>query len=124
VRRVEPSAFTELSSLGVKEQRVNALIDLDTPYASWSALMDGFRVEARIIVATAENVPKVPESALFRDDDRWALFAIEAERAVLRPVELGKRNGIEAEVLSGVDVGASVIVHPSDAVEAGVRVRR
>ena len=47
VRLVEPSAFTRVSALGVEEQRVNVVIDLDEPHATWAALGDGYRVEAR-----------------------------------------------------------------------------
>jgi HlyD family secretion protein len=38
-------------------------------------------------------------------------------------LSLGERNGLEAEVISGVQKGEQVIVHPSDAIQDGVRVR-
>ena len=50
VRRVEPSAFTKVSALGVEEQRTNVVIDLVPPQSQWSALGDGYRVDARIVV--------------------------------------------------------------------------
>jgi HlyD family secretion protein len=50
VRHVEPSAFTRLSALGVAEQRVNIIIDLDAPRERCARLGDGYRVEASIIV--------------------------------------------------------------------------
>lgn len=124
VRRVEPSAFTEVSSLGVEEQRVNALVDLDSPYEQWNALMDGFRIEARIVIASAKGVMRVPMSALFRRDEGWALYAVQDERALLRRVEVGKQNGLQAEIVSGLDLGDQVVVHPSDRVADGVRVAR
>jgi HlyD family secretion protein len=40
VRRVEPTAFTKISTLGVEEQRVNVLIDLVPPPEVWSGLGD------------------------------------------------------------------------------------
>ncbi len=47
VRRVEPAAFTHLSALGVEEQRVNVVLDLDDPSAGSKLLGDGFAVEAQ-----------------------------------------------------------------------------
>ena len=36
--------------------------------------------------------------------------------------EIGERNGLEAEVLSGLEDGEQVIVHPSDKIADGVAV--
>ncbi len=47
VRRVEPAGFTHLSALGVEEQRVNVLLDLDDPGADAKLLGDAFALEAR-----------------------------------------------------------------------------
>lgn len=122
VRLVEPSAFTRLSALGVEEQRVNAVIDLDSPYDAWRALMDGFRVEARIVVWSGESVLAVPASALFRRGDGFAVFVVRGERAAAVRVEIGRQNGLLAEVTGGLQAGDRVVVHPSDRVVDGVRV--
>jgi len=122
VRRVEPSGFTKISALGVEEQRVNVVIDFEDPREAWEALGDGYRVEVRVVVWERDEVLKVPTSSLFRDGDGWAVFAVEEGRAVLRPLEIGQRNALEAEVLSGLGEGDQVIVHPSDSVADGVAV--
>jgi len=120
VRLVEPSGFTKISALGVEEQRVNVVIDFDEPNELKDALGDGFRVEARIIVWEREDVLIVPTSALFRDEQEWAVFKNVNERAVLQRVTIGQRNGLQAEVLSGLEQGEVVVVHPGDQVEANV----
>lgn len=122
VRLVEPSAFTRLSSLGVEEQRVNAVLDIDQPYEDWASLGDGYRVEAKITIWRAEDVLKVPSSALFRHEDGWAVFAVRDTLAELVPVEIGRRNGLEAQIESGLEAGERVILHPSDRVEEGTMV--
>ena len=122
VRLVEPSAFTRVSALGVEEQRVNAVIDLDAPYEKWSQLMDGYRVEARIVVWKGKDVLTAPASALFRRDDGWAVFVVQDGRAVARRVEVGHNSGLSAEIVSGLSPGDRVVVHPSDRVADGVRV--
>jgi HlyD family secretion protein len=123
VRRVEPSAFTKISALGVDEQRVNVIIDLDDSPEVWAELGDGYRVEARIVVGEAKDVIKVDDSAVFRHGGGWAVYRVDGGKAVLTPIEIGARNGLEVEVVEGLDAGATVIAHPSDQVEDGRRVR-
>jgi len=123
VRVVEPSAFTKLSALGVEEQRVNVIIDMDDGRELWSSLGDGYRVEARISVWEGENVLKVPASAVFRSEEAWATFVVEEGTAIVQTVELGETNGLETEVLSGLEEGDTVIAYPSDSVRDGVSVK-
>ena len=119
VRVVEPSGFTKISALGVEEQRVYIIGDFA---AGAATLGDGFRIEARIVVAERDDALTVPTSALFRRQGEWSVFTVEAGRARRRPVQIGERNQSVAELLGGLDDGASVILHPSDQVEDGVRV--
>ena len=65
----------------------------------------------------------VPLTALFRDGEAWAAFVLADGLAELRHLEIGRRNGLSAEVLTGIDPEESVIVHPSDRVRDGVRAR-
>jgi HlyD family secretion protein len=123
VRLVEPSGFTKISTLGVEEQRVNVIVDLVDPPHERDALGDGFRVEARIVVAEAENVLKAPTSALFRVGDDWAVFRVEDGVARQRIVKLGLQNGLEAEVIEGLAEGDQVVTHPGDNITDGVRIK-
>lgn len=127
VRRVEPSAFTKVSALGVEEQRVRVLIDLTSPRAQWQALGDGFRVGVRIVVLAADQALQVPASAVFPlpagDDHTMAVFVIDGGRARLKPVGLRARNGSMAWIERGLTAGTRVIVYPPAAVRDGVRVR-
>lgn len=119
VRLIEPSAFTKVSSLGIEEQRVNVVADLTTPS---TALGDGYRVEGRIVVWSAAEVLKVPVSSLFRRGESWSLFVVENSEARLRDVEVGQRTSFEAEIKTGLEAGAEVIVHPSNQIVDGTRV--
>jgi len=124
VERVEPSAFLKVSALGVEEQRVWVVIDfLDTRTAS-GALGDGFRVEARVVVWERPAVVSAPVSSLFRRGDGWAVFAVDGGRARVREVSVGQRNGVRAEITSGLHPGEEVVVHPADTIEDGTRVAR
>jgi HlyD family secretion protein len=119
---VEPSAFTKISALGVEEQRVNVIIELVTPPEDRGSLGDAFRVEARIVIWEGEQILKVPTSALFRAGQEWTVFVTNGKRVLLRPVDIGQRNDLEAEVLSGLSEGDRVVVHPSDKLQDGVRI--
>lgn len=123
VRLVEPAGFTKISSLGVEEQRVNAIIDLIDPPEERESLGDGFRVEARIVTDEATDVLCVPNSALFRVGSDWSVFRIVDARAELVSVAIGRRNDRLAEVLDGLEEGETLVVHPSDRVADQVSVK-
>lgn len=120
VRHVEPSAFTRVSALGVEEQRVNVVLDLEKRPA---ALGDGYRVDARIVVWSDDASLTVPAAALFRGAGGWHAFAVEDGRARLRSVEIGERGETLAQVLGGLEIGERVVLFPSDDLEEGTPVR-
>lgn len=122
VRTVEPSAFTRLSALGVEEQRVPVIIDLEEPIERWAALGDGFRVEVRIVTAEKKDVVNVPLASVFRHGQGWAVYVAQNDRAVLTPVRLGVRSDVAVEVEEGIGEGAVVLVHPSERVVDGARI--
>ncbi len=122
VRRIEPVAFTKVSALGVEEQRVWVIVGFDSVPLQWQRLGDGYRVEASFIVWEAADALQVPASALFRDGERWAVFVADSGRAVRRLIDIGQRNGLQAQVLDGLRAGEQVIVHPDDRVHDGGKV--
>lgn len=123
VCRVAPAAFTETSALGIQEQRVSVIAEFAEPPPA--RLGDDYRVEAQIVVWQRADAVKVPTSALFRraGEDGWAVFVIEGGRARLRPITLGRRAALEAEVLAGLEPGEVVVLYPDDRLEDGTRVR-
>ena len=121
VRRIEPAGFTKMSALGVEEQRVNVILDpLGSP--AEAPLGDAYRVDVRVVVWEARDVIKVPTNALFRDNDQWAVYVVQDNRARRVIVGLGHQTPREAEVTEGLADGAQVIVHPGDLVRDGTRV--
>jgi HlyD family secretion protein len=121
VRLIEPSAFTEVSALGVEEQRVNVIGDLFDPPPE---LGDRYRVDARIVVQAVEEAVKVPSSALFQVGEEWAVFVVEGGTAVQRQLEIGLRGTSEAQVVAGLEPAETVVVFPSDQLQDGASVRQ
>jgi HlyD family secretion protein len=122
VRRVEPYAYTKISALGIEEQRVNVIVDFDEPAEVWQGLGHGYRIDAHILDWRGEDVLKLPLGALFRDGESWAVFVAEDGVARLRHIKIDHGNGREAEILDGLEVGATVILHPGDRISSGVRI--
>jgi len=99
------------------------IADITSLPESWQRLGDEYRVEASFIVWEGDNVLQVPESALFRKGAGWAVFVLKDKKARLREVQLGHRNGLVAEIISGVSEGDTVIVYPDESIKDGVSVR-
>jgi HlyD family secretion protein len=123
VRRIEPAAFTKVSALGVEEQRVIVLCDLDRTEAA-STLGDRFRVEVRIAVWQDKDVLLVPGGALFREGGDWLAFLLREGRAVKTRVQVGRSDGRQSQLLGGLKAGDTVLMHPPDNVKDGVEVVR
>lgn len=122
--RIEPAARTEVSALGIEEQRVDTVFEITSPLAEREGLGDGFSVHLRIVEWQSDETLQVPLSATFRVGDAWGLFAVEDGEARERLVELGQRNARTVEVLSGLEVGTMVVTHPSDDLSDGSPVRQ
>lgn len=122
VRRIDPSAFTRVSALGIEEQRVTVLLDLLGDPTTWRGLGDGYRVTARISLWRGQGLVGVPMGAIFRSGPDWAVYLAMEGRAVLRKIVLGEWNQTYAEVRSGLTVADRVILHPGDTIADGVAI--
>jgi len=122
VRVVEPMGRTEVSALGVEEQRVDVVADLRLPPSVRGRLGTGCRVVARFITWAGADVLQVPQSALFRHDDGWAVFALRDGRAQRQPVQVGHRSGLRVQITEGLSEGTRVVTHPGDELSDGSRV--
>ncbi|MEJ2467238.1 MAG: hypothetical protein P8045_16370 [Candidatus Thiodiazotropha sp.] len=112
VERSEPFGFTKVSALSIEGQRVNVIIDFTSPREEW----------ARIVLWDGKDVLKLPLTTLFRDGSNWAVFVDDNGVATKRNIKLGRRTGLEAEVIEGLKTGERIIVHPSDKISQGVSI--
>lgn len=116
VRRLDPSAFTKISALGIEEQRVKVILDVeDVP----EGLGHGFRIFAQLVVWSADSVLQVPIGSLFRSSGDWNVFIVQNDHANLRQIDIGHMNARYAEILSGLDKGDLVVLYPNDVLEDG-----
>jgi len=124
VRLIEPSAFTKISALGVEEQRVNVLLDIESPPRRWPALGDNYKVDVTIPVQTAKDVTLVPVGCVFPRGSRSAVFILEEGRVRVSEVELVARNGRDAWIKTSLKVGTKVVAYPPTNLNDGDRVRQ
>tara|TARA_R110002073_G_scaffold23691_11_gene80604 strand:+ start:1147 stop:2346 length:1200 start_codon:yes stop_codon:yes gene_type:complete len=122
VRRIQPSAFTRVSALGIEEQRVRVLLDFIGGPETRPGLGERFRVYVRVVTWAADDVLKLPQSALFRYQGGWAVFRHVDGVAVLTPVRIGHQAEGEAEVLDGLEAGAQVVLFPSSTLADGAAI--
>ena len=80
----------------------------------------GSAIKARITVAQQPGALVVPLAALqaFRDWD--VVFVRVGETYEVRPVELGKRDAAQVEILSGIKAGDLVVIEQSYLVKADI----
>lgn len=122
VERVEPSGYTKVSALGVDEQRVDIVLRPDAVDANWKSLKDGYRVQVSIVIWEERETLVVPTGALFREGDQWSVFVDDGGTAHRRDVEIGRRNGLEAQLISGLQTGDQVVLYPSELIAEGARI--
>jgi HlyD family secretion protein len=119
VQRIEPIGFTKVSALGVEEQRVRVHLEILSPAKERAGLGHRYRVFVRIEAQRVENVPLVPNAALFRDGPDWAVFEAIAGKVEQTKVSLGARDSALSVITGGLEAGARVIVHPNDQIGPG-----
>jgi len=121
VTRIEPVAFTKVSALGIEEQRVNVIIDIDRLPDSTQRLGEGFRVDAHITLFAQDNALLVPSAALLREGTGWRVLVVQNGRAHAQNVTVKERNAdvawVELDEKGGVRAGDSVLLYPGTITE-------
>lgn len=122
VERIEPFGVTKTSALGVEEQRVTVVVRIGSPPEQHAGLGHGYRVETRVVIWQENDIVIVPTSALFRQGGAWAVLAVANGRARLKTVGIGRDNGLEAQVLKGLEPGDRVVLYPPASLSDGGKV--
>ncbi|WP_100657837.1 efflux RND transporter periplasmic adaptor subunit [Alteromonas flava] len=122
VRRVEPVGFKKVSALGIEEQRVNVIVAFESEYLERERLGHGYQVDVEIVLETKADVLTVPISALFREDNHWALYSVVEDTIEKRIVVIGAMNDYAAEIQSGLTAGEAYIVYPNEQTIVGATV--
>lgn len=120
VRKIFPSAFTKLSSLGIEQQRVTVLLDVDNQYIH--LLHPGYRVDVRIFTREVSDTIVIQSQAVFILAGKKSCFVVENNQAKLQSLQVGIETEEETEIQSGLQKGQAVILDPPSDLSNGSRV--
>ena len=113
VTRVEPTAQTVRSALGVEEQRVPVVGDIPSGSVR---LGHDFQIEARIVVTRVAGGNVVPVGALVREGSAWSVFVLDAKGDVEKRQVQVLARGVDHAAVEGVGVGERVVVYPPEGI--------
>lgn len=124
VKTIEPFARTKVSALGVEEQRVNIVLDLEGG-APAAGLGHGYRVDVRVALFERSEALRVPTDALIRNNNGdWAIFRVVNGRTLRTAVRIGGGDDRFREVVEGLHEGDEVVLFPDDSLKDRALVTR
>lgn len=83
----------------------------------------GFLARITFALGTRDGVLLVPAGALVSSDNTQAVYVVNDERAVRRPVSTGITSEGDVEILEGLSEGEQVVVQGATTVRDGIQVR-
>ena len=75
------------------------------------------------MVWEGKDILQIPASGLFRSGEEWAVFVEDNGKARQRTLEVGQRNGLTAEIISGLREKERVVAYPDDSIKNGTPIR-
>ena len=118
---IAPKAESQISSLGVEQQRIEMRIKYDNTKAN---LKPGYGIDVDIITKENPAALFVPDKAVFKLDGQESVFVVNDDgKLVLRAVKTGMENEDDVEILEGLTEGDQVVGDPENNLEPGMKVK-
>ena len=86
-------------------------------------LLPGMFASAEVILRNISDSVLLPEEALFAIAGRWCVFKVIDDVAVLEEVMLGLRKPGKVQILSGVEIGDTIVTHGNQKVKDGQQIK-
>jgi len=120
VDRIEPAGFTKLSSLGVEQQRVNAIVSFNDPHEDLGV---GYRLQTRFITGSKPDALIVPRFSVLQAPDRsFYVFKVVGRKLEQQSVTMGLRGDLDMEVTSGLSETDEIVAVPDTTMKEGMKV--
>jgi HlyD family secretion protein len=120
VAKIDPKAFSKLSDLGIEQKRIRVEI---TPDPGTVPLRMGMELDMEVVEAQKEEVLMLPDSSVFKINEKSHVFVVAGDTARLTPVEVGLEGKNAVEILSGLKLGDLVIDAPGNDLKDGAKVK-
>jgi len=121
VDRIEPAGFTKLSSLGVEQQRVNAIVSFNDPHEDLGV---GYRLQARFITGSKNDAPIVPRFSVLQAPDRsFYVFKVVDGKLARQPITIGLRGDLDMEVTTGLSENDLIVAVPDTTMKDGMKAK-
>ena len=118
LNRTFPGKVTRFS-VDVKEDTRTMHTEVDVPNPQ-RVLLPGLYADATLRLEHKENAVSVPLQAVDRNGDRATVDVVDASNKIeSRPVSLGIQTATDAEVLSGLTEGETIVVTDRSSLRAG-----
>lgn len=118
---ISKTAKKEMSSIGLEENRCTVELK---PLSLPEHVGAGQTADVSFTVIKAEQVFSVPAAAVMPQEHGSAVYVVSSGKAVLTPVETGRRESGRVEIISGLEDGDIVASDPyNDNVEKNGRVK-
>ena len=119
VKLVEPAGFTKLSSLGVEQQRVKAIVAFDGKHDNLGV---GYRLQARFLTGSKTDALIVPRFSVLQAPDRtFYVFKVTGGKLQRQPITLGLRSDLELEVVEGLADSDRIVARPDATMKDGMK---
>ena len=121
VKRIEPSGFTKLSSLGVEQQRVNVIVSF---VGGHNGLGVGYRLLSTFYTGYKNDALIVPRySVLQGEDQSYYVLKAAGGKIKVQPVKLGLKSDLEIEIVEGLSGDDKIIAKPDTNMKEGMSVK-
>ncbi len=120
VNTIYPAGFKKISSLGIEQQRVKTLISFDDNAVN---IRPGVSVDVGIIIAQSSDTLRIPENAIFKYLDGWAVFIVKGNNVYIQKIQTGLSDTEYIEVKEGLEEGQLFVFLPSNELKPGMRIR-
>jgi membrane fusion protein (multidrug efflux system) len=119
-QRVDGKVVQVDLAMNQQERAFQAVIEMANP---GKALKPGTTVEVRIITHTNPQAIVVERKDIFQDGDSFFVYILGQGAAEKRPVKLGRLQGLDVEILEGLNPGDELIVEGQLLLDQDTKVR-